>query len=83
MRPVWLESVADAVLLETQAPSVNALNGELLREWGSSEVWRLSYGLRSVVVKRGSDAQAGEAVTYERYVVPLGFGASADSFCFC
>lgn len=75
MRPVWLESVADAVLLETQAPSVNALNGELLREWGSSEVWRLSYGLRSVVVKRGSDAQAGEAVTYERYVVPLGLPA--------
>lgn len=75
MRPVWLESVAGAVLLETQAPSVDALNGELVREWGSSEVWRLSYGLRSVVVKRGSDAQAGEAVTYERYVVPLGLPA--------
>ncbi len=75
MRPEWLESVADAVLEATQAPAVDELKGELLREWGSSEVWRLSYGLRSVVVKRGSDAQAGEATTYERFVVPLGLPA--------
>lgn len=75
MRPVWLETVADAVLEATLAPSADVLTGELLREWGSSEVWRLSYGLRSVVVKRGSDAQAGEATTYERFVVPLGLPA--------
>jgi hypothetical protein len=75
MRPAWLESVADAVLEATQAPAVDELKGELLREWGSSEVWRLSYGLRSVVVKRGSDAQAGEATAYERFVVPLGLPA--------
>jgi hypothetical protein len=77
MRPDWLETVAEAVLAETQAPSMEELTGELLREWGSSEVWRLSYGLRSVIVKRGSDAQAGEASTYERYVVPLGLPAPA------
>jgi hypothetical protein len=63
------------VLEATQAPSVDALMTELLREWGSSEVWRLSYGLRSVVVKRGSDAQTGEAAAYEQYVVPLGLPA--------
>jgi hypothetical protein len=50
MRPVWLDPVTDAVLEATQAPDVDALKGELLREWGSSEVWRLSYGLRSVIV---------------------------------
>ncbi|MFC5266897.1 phosphotransferase family protein [Kribbella qitaiheensis] len=75
MRPVWLDPVADAVLEATQAPDVDALKGELLREWGSSEVWRLSYGLRSVIVKRGSDAQSGEAEVYERLVVPLGLPA--------
>ena len=75
MGPGWLESVADAVLEATRAPGVEELKGELLREWGSSEVWRLSYGLRSVVVKRGSDAQAGEAAAYERFVVPLGLPA--------
>ncbi|GAA1611141.1 hypothetical protein GCM10009789_76880 [Kribbella sancticallisti] len=72
MRPVWLESIAEPVLTAARAPEPRALTGELLREWGSSEVWRLSYGLRSVIVKRGSDAQAGEATTYERFVVPLG-----------
>lgn len=47
------------------------MSGELLRQWGSSEVWRLSYGLRSVIVKRGTDGQADEAAAYERFVVPL------------
>jgi hypothetical protein len=75
MRPVWLDSIADAVLEATQAPELDALTGELLREWGSSEVWRLSYGLRSVIVKRGTDAQRGEATAYERFVVPLGLPA--------
>ncbi|HEY0688949.1 MAG TPA: phosphotransferase [Kribbella sp.] len=55
----------------TDAPAVEALHGELLRHWGSSEVWRLSYGLRSVIVKRGSDGQADEAAAYDRYVVPM------------
>ena len=72
MRPAWIESIADPVLAETRAPDLDALTGELLREWGSSEVWRLSYGLRSVIAKRGSDAQVHEATAYERFVVPLG-----------
>jgi hypothetical protein len=59
------------VLGATAAPSMDALHGELLRQWGSSEVWRLSYGLRSVIVKRGTDGQADEAGAYERFVVPL------------
>jgi hypothetical protein len=53
------------------APGGDAVHAELLRQWGSSEVWRLSYGLRSVIVKRGTDGQADEAVAYERFVVPL------------
>ncbi|WP_405068695.1 phosphotransferase [Kribbella sp. NBC_01510] len=73
MLPAWLPSVP--VLRATEAPSVDALSGELLRQWGSSEVWRLSYGLRSVIVKRGTDAQSGEGTAYERYVIPLGLPA--------
>jgi hypothetical protein len=75
MLPVWLVSVVDPVLRATEAPAVGALHGELLRQWGSSEVWRLSYGLRSVIVKRGTDGQADEASAYERFVVPLGLPA--------
>ncbi|GAB2672043.1 phosphotransferase [Kribbella swartbergensis] len=75
MLPVWLESVSDPVLQATGAPSVEALKGELLRQWGSSEVWRLSYGLNSVIAKRGTDAQAGEAQVYEKYVIPLALPA--------
>lgn len=75
MLPAWLEVVSDPVLEATKAPGVGALSGELLRQWGSSEVWRLSYGLRSVIVKRGTDGQADEAAAYERFVVPLGLPA--------
>jgi hypothetical protein len=71
MLPGWIDLVAGPVLAATQASALAELNGELLREWGSSEVWRISYGLRSVIVKRGSDDQAGEAAAYERFVVPL------------
>jgi hypothetical protein len=71
MLPAWLEVVSDPVLEATKAPGVGALSGELLRQWGSSEVWRLSYGLSSVIVKRGTDGQADEAAAYERFVVPL------------
>lgn len=63
------------MLQATQAPYVEALHGELLREWASSEVWRLSYGLRSVIVKHGTDTQSGEAAAYERLVIPLGLPA--------
>ena len=73
MLPAWLPSVP--VLRATEAPSVDALSGELLRQWGSSEVWRLSYGLRSVIVKRGTDTQSGEGTAYERFVIPLGLPA--------
>ncbi|HZX09076.1 phosphotransferase family protein [Kribbella sp.] len=73
MLPGW---VPRAVVLEAlAAPGEDAVHSELLRQWGSSEVRRLSYGLRSVIVKRGSDAQAGEGAAYERYVVPLGLPA--------
>jgi hypothetical protein len=75
MLPGWLEPITEPVLTATQAPRLSELKGELLREWESSEVWRLSYGLRSVIVKRGSDAQAGEAAAYQRFVVPLGLPA--------
>jgi hypothetical protein len=75
MLPGWLEPITEPVLAATQAPDLVELKGELLREWGSSEVWRLSYGLRSVIAKRGSDSQAGEAAAYERFVVPLGLPA--------
>lgn len=71
MLRAWLSLVDGPVLQATDAPAVEALHGELLRQWGSSEVWRLSYGLRSVIVKRGSDGQADEAAAYERYVVPM------------
>ncbi|MFG1911883.1 phosphotransferase family protein [Kribbella sp. NPDC048928] len=69
MVPGWIPR--DVVLEVTQAPAVEAVHTELLRQWGSSEVWRLSYGLRSVIVKRGTDTQAGEDAVYERLVVPL------------
>ncbi|MFB6724032.1 phosphotransferase family protein [Kribbella sp. NPDC056345] len=72
MLPAWLPP---AVLEATQAPEVEALHGELLRQWASSEVWRLSYGLRSVIVKRGTGTQSGEAAAYERFVIPLGLPA--------
>ncbi|TDD49099.1 aminoglycoside phosphotransferase [Kribbella antibiotica] len=68
MLPAWLPPV---VLEATQAPSLDALHGELLRQWASSEVWRLSYGLRSVIAKRGTDTQSGEAASYERFVIPF------------
>ena len=71
MLPDWLETVGEPVLQATNAPSLGELNGELLRQWGSSEVWRLSYGLRSVIAKRGSDGQYGEGTVYERIVIPL------------
>jgi len=73
MLPAWIPSAP--VLQATQAPYVEALHGELLREWASSQVWRLSYGLRSVIVKRGTDTQSGEAARYERLVIPLGLPA--------
>src|SRR5260221_279420 len=69
MLPPW--DPGQVVLEAMGAPGADAVHGELLREWGSSEVWRLSYGLRSVIVKRGTDGQADEAVAYERFVVPL------------
>ncbi len=71
MLPAWLDVVSDPVLEATRAPAVAELHGELLRQWGSSEVWRLSFGLNSVIVKRGTDGQADEAAAYERFVVPL------------
>jgi hypothetical protein len=71
MLPAWLDVVSDPVLEATKAPAVTELHGELLRQWGSSEVWRLSFGLNSVIVKRGTDGQADEAAAYERFVVPL------------
>ena len=75
MLPGWLDGVIDPVLRATEAPSLEALHGELLRRWGSSEVWRLSYGPHSVIAKRGTDGEAGEALAYERFVVPLGLPA--------
>lgn len=75
MRPVWLEPIAGPVLEATGAVALDNLYCELLREWGSSEVWRLSYGPRSVIVKRGTDNQVAEASAYERFVVPLGLPA--------
>ncbi|RZU18790.1 phosphotransferase family enzyme [Kribbella rubisoli] len=77
MLPAWLEVVSDPVLEATKAPGLAELHGELLRQWGSSEVWRLSFGLRSVIVKRGTDGQADEADAYERFVVPLDLPAPA------
>lgn len=61
MLPSWLVMVSGPLVEATQVPAVGALHGELLRQWGSSEVWRLSYGLRSVIAKRGTDGQADEA----------------------
>ena len=75
MLPGWLESVTDPVLRATKAPTIEALRGELLCQWGSSEVWRLSYGAHSVIAKRGTDGEADEASAYERFVVPLGLPA--------
>ncbi|WP_433161289.1 phosphotransferase [Kribbella sp. CA-247076] len=75
MLPAWLTKVSEPVLRATRAPSVDALQGELLRRWGSSEVWRLSYGLNSVIGKRGTDSQSGEAESYQKYVIPLGLPA--------
>ncbi|GAA1128822.1 hypothetical protein GCM10009630_28320 [Kribbella jejuensis] len=59
----------------TAAPELEAVHAELLRQWSSSEVWRLSYGLRSVIAKRATGSQAGEEAAYQRYVVPLGLPA--------
>jgi hypothetical protein len=69
MLPAW---VPGRVVLEALgAPAEDVVHGELLRQWGSSEVRRLSYGLRSVIVKHGTDTQFGEDAAYERFVVPL------------
>jgi hypothetical protein len=65
----WLPR--ELILRAVDAPGFDEVSGELLRQWGSSEVWRLSYGLRSVIAKRGTDAQSGEALAYERFVIPL------------
>ncbi|NUR95618.1 MAG: phosphotransferase [Kribbellaceae bacterium] len=73
MVPGWIPR--DVVLDVTAAPALEAVHAELLRQWDSSEVWRLSYGLRSVIAKRGTDTQAGEEAVYRRYVVPLGLPA--------
>ncbi|MEU4194657.1 phosphotransferase [Kribbella sp. NPDC026611] len=75
MLPAWLPH--DAVRRAVGAPALDEVHGELLRQWGSSEVWRLSYGLRSVVVKRATDAQSEEASAYSRWVVPLELPAPA------
>ncbi|TCC39540.1 phosphotransferase [Kribbella sindirgiensis] len=69
MLPGWVPRAV--VLEELAAPGEDAVHSELLRQWGSSEVRRLSYGLRSVIVKRGTDGQSGEASAYERFVVPF------------
>jgi hypothetical protein len=69
--PGWLESVAGPVLAATDVASTDELTGDLLRQWGSSEVWRLSSGSGSVIVKRGSDTQQAEADAYEQLVRPL------------
>ncbi|WP_427889562.1 phosphotransferase family protein [Kribbella sp. GL6] len=73
MLPGWIPR--DVVLEVLAAPAPEAVHSELLRQWGSSEVRRLSYGLRSVIVKHGTDTQAGEETAYQRYVVPLGLPA--------
>jgi hypothetical protein len=73
MLPDWFPP--GPVLQATGAPSVDALHGELLRQWGESEVWRLSYGLSSVIVKRGTGSQSGEAAAYDRFVIPLALPA--------
>lgn len=69
--PSWLDAVLSPVLRTTRARGAEDLTGELLRQWNASEVWRLSFGLRSVVVKRATGNQYGEAAAYERFVVPL------------
>ncbi|HEY3507834.1 MULTISPECIES: phosphotransferase family protein [Kribbella] len=73
MLPGWVPR--DVVLEALAAPAEDAVHSELLRQWGSSEVRRLSHGLRSVIVKHGTDTQAGEETAYQRYVVPLGLPA--------
>jgi hypothetical protein len=73
MLPAWVPG--QVVLEALGASSADAVHSELLRRWGSSEVRRLSYGLRSVIVKRGTDTQVGEDGAYERFVVPLGLPA--------
>jgi aminoglycoside phosphotransferase len=69
--PGWLDSVVGPVVAATGVASTDELTGDLLRQWGSSEVWRLSSGSGSVIVKRGSDTQAAEADAYEQLVRPL------------
>ncbi|WP_328991644.1 phosphotransferase [Kribbella sp. NBC_01245] len=76
MRPAWLDPVEPDVLAATGATTVDELTGETLRQWGSSEVWRLtSANGRSVIVKRGTDSQTAEANAYEQLVIPLGLPA--------
>ena len=56
-------------------PHAVFVRGELLRQWGLSEVWRLQLGgpePRSVIVKRGTGEMAEEAGRYRELVVPLG-----------
>jgi hypothetical protein len=59
-------------------PNAGFVRGELLRQWGLSEVWRLQLGgpePRSVIVKRGTGEMAEEARRYRELVVPLGIAA--------
>ena len=54
------------------------IDGEQLRHWGLSEVWRVRLGgpePRSVIVKRGTGDEAREARSYRDLVVPLGIAA--------
>jgi phosphotransferase family enzyme len=65
--PSWLRDVAPF-----------ALDGEQLRRWGLSEVWRVRVGgldPRSVIVKRGTGEMADEARRYRDLVIPLGVAA--------
>ncbi len=71
--PDWLDQVSTTV-----AASIGSggWHGELLRQWGSSEVWRIrSDSGASVIVKRGQHAMAREADVYADLVIPMGLPA--------
>ena len=71
--PGWLTDPAGPL-----GPDAVIIDGQRLRYWGLSEVWRIQLVApvpRSVIVKRGTGEMAVEAGRYQSLVVPLGIVA--------
>jgi hypothetical protein len=73
--PRWLTDPAGPL-----GPDATVVDGQLLRHWGLSEVWRVQLdgpAPRSAIVKRGTGEMTAEVRCYRELVAPLGISAPA------